>query len=442
MAETEQGVFTVSELNRCAKDLLEVHLNMLWVEGEISNYTRASSGHWYFTLKDDGAQIRCAMFRGRNALCRTQPKHGDLVRVRGRVSLYEARGDYQMIVEHLKPSGEGALQQKFEALKLKLQAEGLFDSEHKQALPAHPAHIGIITSATAAALQDALKVFRRRHAGIQLTLIPASVQGQNAAVELIGAIELAQKSQLFDALLLTRGGGSLEDLWSFNDEALARCIYRCSIPIVSAVGHEIDFSIADFVADVRAPTPSAGAEILSPDLSAQINRLNEKADRLKKQGLSITTASLQKLQHLRARLRHPREKIEQWQQRLDYAQLNLVKQLKARLNEQSQTLEWSSQALLKAKPNTKAQLATLKQTTQRLNRALPLLIQSKKNRLCAAADALDLVSPLATLKRGYSITMDKQARVIKSRDDIKHHQELTIKFADGSVNATANITKE
>src|SRR5690606_31569338 len=246
----------VSQLNRRAKQLLETHLPLLWVEGELSNVSQPSSGHWYFTLKDDQAQVRCAMFRNRNMLVRFKPQQGQQVLLRARVSLYEGRGDYQLIAEHMEEAGAGALQRAYEELKQKLAAEGLFSDDLKQPLPSLPRHIGVITSPTGAAIRDILHVLARRFPAIPVTVLPVAVQGKEAAPQIVKAIQLANRADLFDVLILARGGGSLEDLWPFNEEVVARAIHASKLPIVSAVGHEVDFTIADFVADLRAPTPS------------------------------------------------------------------------------------------------------------------------------------------------------------------------------------------
>src|SRR5690625_2927780 len=259
---TGRDVLSVSQLNRRSKQILETHLPLVWVEGEVSNLSRPSSGHWYFTLKDDQAQVRCAMFRNRNQLVRFNPAQGQQLLLRARVSLYEGRGDYQLIVEHMEEAGFGALQRAFEELKTRLSQEGLFASERKRPLPTLPKHIGVITSPTGAAIRDILSVLKRRFPAVPVTVLPVPVQGKEAAPAIVSALDLANRSELFDVLILARGGGSLEDLWPFNEEAVARAIYASRTPVVSAVGHEVDFSIADFVADVRAPTPSAAAELV------------------------------------------------------------------------------------------------------------------------------------------------------------------------------------
>ena len=265
----QRQILSVSQLNRQTRQLLETHLPLIWVEGELSNFACPASGHWYFSLKDEQAQVRCAMFRNRNSRVRLpsggRPGNGLQVLVRCRVSLYEGRGEFQLIVEHMEEAGLGALQRRFEQLKNKLDSEGLFTTEHKQPLPALPRRIGVITSPTGAAIQDILQVLQRRFAAIPVTIYPTAVQGQEAIAGLTHAIEQANDHGSCDVLIVGRGGGSMEDLWAFNEESVARAIFASDIPIISAVGHEVDFTIADFVADQRAPTPSAAAELLSPD---------------------------------------------------------------------------------------------------------------------------------------------------------------------------------
>ena len=272
-------LFTVSQLNQRAKQLLEISFASIRVEGEISSLSRPSSGHWYFTLKDDRAQVRCAMFRSRAAMLKFQPKEGDKIELRGKVSLYENRGDYQLIVDTMKPAGEGALLLAFQQLKERLAAAGWFNEEYKKPLPAVN-RVGVITSPTGAAVHDIITVFRRRSPAIEIDLYPTAVQGKEATAQIVAAIERANRDNRVDVLIVGRGGGSLEDLWCFNEEAVASAIFASRIPVVSAVGHEVDFTIADFVADVRAPTPSAAAELLSPDQGQQLQHLTQLRQRL------------------------------------------------------------------------------------------------------------------------------------------------------------------
>ncbi|MGH1372466.1 MAG: exodeoxyribonuclease VII large subunit, partial [Cellvibrionaceae bacterium] len=328
----EKQVFTVSQLNRRAKQLLETHLPLIWVSGEISNLAKPASGHWYFSLKDNQAQVRCAMFRNANQRLRWQPESGNQVLIRARVSLYEGRGEYQLIAEHMEAAGDGLLQQQYEALKAKLHSEGLFDEERKQPLPTFPQHIAVITSPTGAAVHDILSVIKRRYPIAPVTILPVSVQGSAAAGEMCNALRKAQDYNGFDVIIIGRGGGSIEDLWAFNDETLARAIAHCSIPVVSAVGHEVDFTIADFVADQRAPTPSVSAEIITPDLSEWLQTLDYYQDRLQTICQDIIYRYQQRLLFLRKRLRHPNEKIRAQKSQLAYIQQSLVRSLQQQLS--------------------------------------------------------------------------------------------------------------
>ncbi|MFT4812652.1 MAG: exodeoxyribonuclease VII large subunit, partial [Marinoscillum sp.] len=323
MLQTGNDVFTVSQLNQRAKQLLEITFSSVKVEGEISNLSRPSSGHWYFTLKDKGAQVRCAMFRSRTAQVKFQPKEGDQIVVRGKVSLYENRGDYQLIVDAMKPSGEGQLQQAFIQLKQKLGAEGLFATESKQALPSQIKRIAVITSPTGAAIHDILTVLKRRFPAIEVDIYPVQVQGKDAAQQIIWSINQANADARADVIIAGRGGGSIEDLWCFNDENLARTIFHSRLPIVSAVGHEVDFTIADFVADVRAPTPSAAAEMLSPDQQDYWQRLITLTSQLEKSIRQQLQNKQWQLQSAQRGLQHPGDKLTQYAQTLDMLELRL-----------------------------------------------------------------------------------------------------------------------
>src|ERR1700686_2721470 len=274
------AIYSVSKLNREVRLLLESGVGQVWVQGEISNLARPSSGHWYFSLKDRDAQLRCAMFRARNGQCRFTPREGQAVVAYGRVSLYEPRGDYQLLIEHLDDAGFGALRRSFDELKVRLAAEGLFATEHKRKLPLVPRRIGVITSPTGAAIRDVLHILARRFPAAAVLVYPVPVQGASAAPAIVAALDLASARAECDVLILTRGGGSLEDLWAFNDERVARAIYRCAIPVVTGIGHEIDFTIADFVADLRAPTPSGAAELVAPDGRAWLHKLSQLGQRL------------------------------------------------------------------------------------------------------------------------------------------------------------------
>ncbi|MFS8609180.1 MAG: exodeoxyribonuclease VII large subunit, partial [Gammaproteobacteria bacterium] len=331
VAETPpRDVYTPSRLNREARMLLERGLPALWLEGEISNFSRPSSGHWYFSLKDEAAQIRCAMFRQRNVLARFTPKDGMHVQARGRVSLYEPRGDYQFILDYIEEAGEGLLRRKFEELKNKLAAEGLFDPARKRSLPKIPRRIGVITSPTGAAIRDILHILKRRFCSIPVLIYPVQVQGAAAAPQIAAAIRLAGRRAECDVLILARGGGSLEDLWAFNEEIVARAIYECPIPIVSGVGHEVDFTIADFVADVRAPTPSGAAELVVPDSAEWVRAFATLERRLTSTLRRLLNERIQRMDWLTRRLqrRNPRFELEQHAQRLDELERRLLRAMR------------------------------------------------------------------------------------------------------------------
>lgn len=430
----EREILSVSQLNRQARQLLETHLPLLWVEGELSNVSIPSSGHWYFTLKDDQAQVRCCMFRNRNMLVRFKPQQGQHVLIRARVSLYEGRGDYQIIAEHMEEAGSGALQRAFDELKHRLSAEGLFNEAHKKSLPHIPRHIAVITSPTGAAIRDVLSVLDRRFAHVPVTVIPVAVQGKESAPQIVKAIELANRANLFDVILLTRGGGSMEDLWSFNEEIVARAIFASQLPIVSAVGHEVDFTIADFVADLRAPTPSAAAEILVPDGEEWLDKFIG-FEVLLEEAMLRKLSQLQKhLHHLRQRLRHPRARLEQQAQRLDNLELRLKNHIETLLNRHQHRLSQLRLRMQSHHPQVR-----LTQMRERLNtaqagfhKAQTSYMDRQKQRLATAARVLNTLSPLNTLERGYSITTDEQSgQIITRRDQVSAGQRIRTRVADG-----------
>ncbi|ERS81413.1 exodeoxyribonuclease [Marinobacter sp. EVN1] len=435
--DTRPRALTVSELNHQARHLLETSFMQVWVEGELSGFSRPSSGHWYFSLKDQKCQIRCAMFRGANQRIRTLPREGDQIRIRGKVTLYENRGDFQIIVEHLEPAGLGALQQAFEALKARLQGEGLFDPARKKPIPATPRHIGVVTSPTGAAIHDILTVLKRRCPAIPVTLYPTAVQGQPATADIVQAIDRAQQHGLADVLIIGRGGGSLEDLWCFNEEAVARAIAACPIPIVSAVGHEVDVTIADFVADLRAPTPSAAAEKISPDQQDWLRRLAEHKGRLGLSARRLLQRLHNQLGHLSARLRDPRRELLEKAQRMDELELRLNKAIRDRLDQQKQKTDYLLQRMSAQSP--RRTLKTVKEQTQRLEERLTLAtrhqLRQKDERLQHIAQTLHVVSPLATLGRGYAIVRDDQGRIVRKAGDLETGDQITARLGRGSVSA-------
>lgn len=431
----DREILTVSQLNQRARVLLEDVFPQVWVEGELSNIARPASGHVYFTLKDRNAQVRCAIFKQQASRVRDLLRDGLLVRVRGRVSLYEGRGDYQMILDSVEAAGDGALRLAFEALKTALQAEGLFAQERKQALPTHPQRIGIITSASGAVLHDIISVFARRAPHVQLTLIPSAVQGREATVQLVRALALAERAN-FDAIILARGGGSLEDLWCFNEEVLARAIAQCATPIVSAIGHETDVSISDFIADVRAPTPSAAAELLAPNRVELLTQLRSIERRLTLRLQEALNRKRLHLQHVRQRLRHPRERLQQHSQRLDDLALRLQRAMQTQQQQRSQHLD-HLQARLNLQHPQQSVLTHqqhLKQLHLRLLRSSEQYLKHNKQRLQVLMQSLHVVSPLATLERGYSIlsTADEQ-QIIRSVEDVQPTQTLQARLADGQL---------
>lgn len=433
--QTGNDVFTVSQLNQRAKQLLEITFSSVKVEGEISNLSRPSSGHWYFTLKDKGAQVRCAMFRSRTAQVKFQPKEGDKIVVRGKVSLYENRGDYQLIVDAMKPAGEGQLQQAFIQLKQKLGAEGLFNPEYKQSLPSVIKRIAVITSPTGAAIHDILTVLNRRFPAIEVDIYPVQVQGQEAAQQMIWSINQVNADARVDVIIVGRGGGSIEDLWSFNDENLARTIFHSPLPIVSAVGHEVDFTIADFVADVRAPTPSAAAELLSPNQEEYISRLSALNSRLVKSMQQQLHNKQWQLQSVKRGLQHPGDKLSQYAQTLDMLELRLQQSQQNTFTKLMQRLTKGQQRLQQQNPaNTLQKIETqLSFLQQRLSRSMKQYLANKGERLHQNALLLNAVSPLQTLGRGYAILQTDSEAVIRDSHDVKKGDLVSARIGHGKL---------
>lgn len=431
---------SVSELNHQARHLLEASFMQVWVEGELSGFSRPSSGHWYFSLKDRKCQIRCAMFRGANQRVRTPPKEGDLVRIRGKVTLYENRGDFQIIVEHIEPAGLGELQQAFDALKLKLQGEGLFAVERKKPLPAIPKHIGVVTSPTGAAVHDILTVLARRCPFIPVTLYPTAVQGKAATASIVQAIELAKAHGVADVLIIGRGGGSLEDLWCFNEEAVARAIAGCTIPTVSAVGHEVDVTIADFVADLRAPTPSAAAEKISPDQQSWHRQLSEQQARLVRASQLVLKRLTTQLEHLSARLRDPRRELLDKAQRMDELELRLGKAIQQRLSQATLRCGHLQQRLAMQSPARQLNLSReqLARADEKLKITIQQILRQRKEQCDHMAQSLHLVSPLATLGRGYAIVRDRNGAIVRNTAHLASGDQISARVANGLI--TANVT--
>lgn len=431
-----RDVYTPSRLNREARMLLERGFGPLWVEGEISNLSRPASGHWYFSLKDSSAQLRCAMFRQRNLLARFTPKDGMHVQLRGRVSLYEARGDYQFLADYIEEAGEGALRRRFELLKAKLAAEGLFAPERKRALPRLPRRIGVITSPTGAAIRDVLHILRRRFCTIPVLVYPVAVQGADAARQIATTIRLASARADCDVLILARGGGSLEDLWAFNEEIVARAIYDCGIPLVSGIGHEIDFTIADFVADVRAPTPSGAAELVAPDCTDWARTLVSRTRRLHLAAQRTVSAGAQRLAWLQKRLsqQHPGIELRQHSQRLDELEQRLLRTTRRRLTECRAAVSRHTTHLRHLSPSRRLAAAQGRLALARssIDAALRRHMDGFRNRLALAAGTLDAVSPLATLQRGYAIVTTEEGHVVTDSSALAIGSRVHGRLARGS----------
>lgn len=435
LPEPDRNILSVSQLNRKARQLLETHMSLLWVEGELSNVSLPSSGHWYFTLKDDQAQVRCAMFRNRNMLVRFRPQQGQHVRLRAKVSLYEGRGDYQLIAEHMEEAGTGALQRAYEELKNRLAAEGLFDQAVKKTLPTLPRHIGVITSATGAAVRDVLSVLNRRFPSIPVTILPVAVQGKEAAPQIVRAIDLANRSGLFDVLLLTRGGGSLEDLWPFNEEMVARAIYASAMPIVSAVGHEVDFTIADFVADLRAPTPSAAAELMTPDGDKWLENFIQYEFALEEILTRKIEHNRQKLAWLRSRLRHPGERLQQQSQRLDSLEIRLKHRIQHQLHDARHRLQALVLRQQPLHPRLALQTAQnrLQDAQQQLRQSMTRQLEQRQQSLASHIRVLQTVSPLNTLERGYAVVQDAEGNILRDSAQTKPGDVVTASLGKGKL---------
>ncbi|WP_155759480.1 exodeoxyribonuclease VII large subunit [Gallibacterium anatis] len=435
--ESRPTIYSISQLNRLAKEILEQELGSLWLSGEISNFTQPVSGHWYFTLKDKNAQVRAAMFRMRNLRVNFKPQNGMQVVVRANISLYEPRGDYQIIVESMQPAGEGLLQQQFEQLKMKLAAEGLFAQQYKKEIPAHCRKIGVITSASGAALHDILQILRRRNPALEVIIYPTLVQGKEAAQDIVASIEIANKRQECDVLIVGRGGGSLEDLWCFNEEIVARAIFASQIPIISAVGHETDVTIADFVADLRASTPSAAAELLSRDQKELWQKIDYLQQRLEIAFTYKLNRYLQRLERLQLRLKnqHPQARLQLQRQQYFYLQQRL-KQAIADYLQRRQQLQASLSQRLSQLPLTlqiETQQKTLNHWQTRLQTAINTFLQHQQHKLANLGGRLDNISPLKVLQRGYTVTSSLDTKLVSSIQQVTIGQEIATRTVDGKL---------
>lgn len=431
------NIYSVSQLNQSVRLMLENQLGAVWLTGEISNFSQPVSGHWYLSLKDENAQVRCAMFRMKNLRVSFRPTNGMQVLVRANVSLYEPRGDYQLIIESMHLAGEGLLMQQFEALKLKLAAEGLFAQHVKKNLPHFSKAVGIITSKTGAALQDILHILQRRDPSLKIIIYPTAVQGKDAATEIAQMIELANQRQEVDVLIVGRGGGSLEDLWCFNEEMVARAIFHSHLPVISAVGHETDVTIADFVADVRAPTPSAAAELVSRNQTELLQQLQYRRQRLEIALDRLFAEKRQKLKHLSLRLhnQHPQAQLRIQQQLITQLSHRLQQTLRHHWQKTAENLTALSMRLYKNPlplrlQQYEQQLAQLK---VRLNSHMNLTLSLQQKQLAHLCGKLDSLSPLKVLARGYSITQNQQNFTIRSIKEVNIGEHIKTRLTDGNI---------
>ena len=438
-------IYSVSRLTREAKAVLESGFPLLWIEGEISNFARPSSGHCYFTLKDSQAQVRCALFRSSQRTLACTPKDGMHVVLRVRVSLYEGRGEFQLIVEHLEEAGEGALRRAFEALKNRLALEGLFDVARKKPLPQLPKRIGVITSPTGAVIRDIITTLARRFPAISVLIYPVPVQGEGAADKISAAIRLAGERRECDALIIARGGGSLEDLWPFNEEIVARALYECPLPVVSGVGHETDFTIADLVADARAPTPTAAAVMLSPDFREWLAEFVAFEQQLRRRMADRLGGAQQRLDWLASRLIHPADRIERLHQRLTDLSRRLILAQTARRNAAAATVLAATARLHRLSPAAPIRQGQLRFAHQheRLARAIQQTLERARHRLSVASGRLDTLSPLATLARGYAIVQrDDTGALVLDAAQLRPGQRIRALLARGRLKALVEESEE
>ena len=434
-------IYQVSDLSNEMRRLMETSYPEIWIEGELSSLSTPASGHLYFSLKDSQSQLRCAMFKGRASINRYRPKAGDLVRVRAKVSIYPARGDLQCIVQHIEEAGEGLLQRRFEELKNALNQQGLFNQSHKKAIPAHPKHIGIITSPSGAAVKDILSTLKRRCPVIPVTIYPAVVQGDSAAKSIIGAITNAVQHQQCDVLILSRGGGSMEDLWCFNEEQLANTIFNCPIPIVSGVGHEVDITIADLVADLRAPTPTAAAELISPDTNHLISSLRSMHFRLPRSMEQTLQRLAQQVDISARQLVHPSQQLRQ--KNTD------VKNIGKRLaNAIKRNNSWHQTQLKQCQLRFNTPLKKVAQNKSHINALAQRLKLAQDNQFAqlsqkfeSLGEQLNLVSPLATINRGFSIARDQNDDILRSKSQVKTNQSIEVQLSDGKLDCTITEIK-
>jgi exodeoxyribonuclease VII large subunit len=443
LIENSQEIISVSEVNNKAKRLLESELSKIWIEGEISSFTPHSSGHWYFSIKDEKSSLSCVMWSSDNNKILFKPQVGDKLIINGAISLYSPTGRYQLNAKHMELAGEGALLRAYEQLKAQLESEGLFSLETKKSLPLLPKKIAVITSSDGAVLQDIINVLGRRAPSVELLLIQTSVQGENASSEICKAISKIPSVNNLDALIIARGGGSIEDLWAFNKEEVARAIHALKIPVISAVGHETDFTIADFVADVRAPTPSAAAEIISQNHSNLDNSLKDTEIQLVEKINFIVNSKIQELRSLKKRIRHPGDKVRELFQKIDNFETSMKSSMTKDLVQSHSKLDLLSSKLLRFSPSLQLQEANhnLVAKIQRLTRVTSEVLNNKISSLLKLTSTLDAVSPLAVLGRGYSILTSAKGEVISSNLDTMIGEEITGRLKEGIIKVKVIETK-
>ena len=438
LLDNTQEIISVSEINRRAKSILEENFPFVWIQGEVSNFFSAASGHWYFSLKDESSEIRCAMFANKSHRITFEPKDGDHLVLNGTLSIFEGRGQYQIIVEHIELAGEGALLKAFEELKKKLLTEGLFDDSLKKKLPSYPRNIAVVTSPDGAVIQDIINVLSRRSPFFNLTVVPTLVQGEKAAPLICEALNKASNLENIDLIILARGGGSIEDLWAFNNEEVARAIVNCPIPLVSAVGHETDFTISDFVADIRAPTPSIAAEIISQPYSELKETLEGYQSYLLKSVESQFDSQRTRITNLIKRIRHPGDKLREIGQKVDYLETALIQEMHQKVSFKKNQLNLTQLSLQQNSPQNKVKEAKvyLQNASKDLLKAFKLKIERKRKLLGELVATIEAVSPLSVLARGYSIiSTEPEGKILSSSDQVKIGQTISAVLNKGSIKA-------
>ena len=438
LLDNTQEIISVSEINRRAKSILEENFPFVWIQGEVSNFFSAASGHWYFSLKDESSEIRCAMFANKSHRITFEPKDGDHLVLNGTLSIFEGRGQYQIIVEHIELAGEGALLKAFEELKKKLLTEGLFDDSLKKKLPSYPRSIAVVTSPDGAVIQDIINVLSRRSPFFNLTVVPTLVQGEKAAPLICEALNKASNLENIDLIILARGGGSIEDLWAFNNEEVARAIVNCPIPLVSAVGHETDFTISDFVADIRAPTPSIAAEIISQPYSELKETLEGYQSYLLKSFESQFDSQRTRITNLIKRIRHPGDKLREIGQRVDYLETALIQEMHQKVSFKKNQLNLTQLSLQQNSPQNKVKEAKvyLQNASKDLLKAFQLKIERKRKLLGELVATIEAVSPLSVLARGYSIiSTEPEGKILSSSNQVKIGQTISAVLNKGRIKA-------